>query len=125
MTQTITDSLLERIHTKQAQIGVIGLGYVGLPLVLRFCEETFRVLGFDIDESKVEKLNCGETYIKHIPAPSIRWLRGSGLFEATSDYSRLPEADCLIICVPTPLDKNKGPDMSYIEKTSEEIARTL
>ena len=117
--------LAMKIQDHSARIGVIGLGYVGLPLVLRFTEERFHVLGFDIDPVKVEKLNRGESYIKHIPGEKIRRLRDSGLFEATADYSRLSDADAIVICVPTPLDKNHGPDMSYIEITSDEIAKTL
>jgi UDP-N-acetyl-D-glucosamine dehydrogenase len=120
-----SQTLASKIKDHSAHIGVIGLGYVGLPLVLRFTEEGFRVLGFDIDPGKVDKLNKGESYIKHIPGEKIRQLRDSSLFEATRDYSRLSDADAIIVCVPTPLDKNHGPDMSYIEVTSDEIAKTL
>jgi len=120
-----TLALAAKIKNHSAHIGVIGLGYVGLPLVLRFTEEGFRVLGFDIDPIKVEKLNRGESYIKHIPSEKIRQLRDSGLFEASAEYSRLSDTDAIIICVPTPLNKNQGPDMSYIEVTSDEIAKTL
>jgi UDP-N-acetyl-D-glucosamine dehydrogenase len=118
-------TLAQKIAKRKARIGVIGLGYVGLPLVLRFTEENFRVLGFDIDPDKVAKLNKGESYIKHIPAEKIRRLRDSGLFEATAVYARLKTVDAIIVCVPTPLNKNQGPDMSFIEVTSDEIARTL
>lgn len=118
-------SLAKKIKNHTALVGVIGLGYVGLPLVIRFSEEGFRILGFDIDINKVTMLNKGESYIKHVPAEKISKLRKSGLFEATSDYSRLKETDAILICVPTPLNKNKEPDMSYIEITSDEIAKTL
>ncbi len=118
-------NLSDKIKNHRAVIGVIGLGYVGLPLVLRFCDEEFSVLGFDIDPLKVKGLRQGKSYIKHIPPGRIEHLMKSGLFEATTDYSRLIEADVIIICVPTPLNKNKEPDMSYIEMTSEEIAKTL
>jgi len=120
-----TQTLTSKIKDRTAYIGVIGLGYVGLPLVLRFAEERFRVVGFDIDPVKVEKLNNGESYIKHIPGEKVRQLRDSGRLEATADYSSLRKMDAIIICVPTPLDKNHGPDMSYIEATSDEIAKTL
>ncbi len=117
--------LLKAISTKTAKIGIIGLGYVGLPLVIRFCEEQFKVLGFDIDNKKVERLNRGESYIRHIPSYAIKNLLTKKLFEATSDYSRLKEMDCIIICVPTPLKKNKEPDLSYVENTSDEVAKYL
>ena len=117
--------LIERIKSKEALIGVIGLGYVGLPLVIRFGEEKFRVIGFDIDEEKVKKLKQGESYIKHIPAEKIKQLVASRKFDPTSDYSRLKEADCIIICVPTPLTINKEPDQSYIKYTTEVIAKYM
>ncbi len=117
--------LIERIKSKEALIGIIGLGYVGLPLVIRFGEEDFRVIGFDIDEEKVKKLTQGQSYFKHIPAEKIKQLVARGRFEPTSDYSRLKEADCIIICVPTPLTINKEPDLSYIKKTTEEIAKYM
>jgi UDP-N-acetyl-D-glucosamine dehydrogenase len=119
------DRLNKKIQHRNAVVGIVGLGYVGLPLVLRFGEEGFRILGFDIDESKVESLNSGKSYIKHIPPEKISKLVNSGRFEATADYAKLHETDVIIICVPTPLDKNKEPDMSYIEATSDEIAKTL
>ncbi|MBM4141240.1 MAG: nucleotide sugar dehydrogenase [Nitrospira sp.] len=117
--------LIEKIKTREARIGIIGLGYVGLPIVIRFCEEGFRVTGFDIDQRKVEKLNRGESYIKYIPSRKTKELRGKQSFEATADYSRLRDTDCIVICVPTPLKKNKEPDLSYVEKTSDEIAKYL
>lgn len=117
--------LLKAINTKTAKIGIIGLGYVGLPLVIRFGEEQFTVLGFDIDNKKVERLNRGESYIRHIPPYAIKNLLNKKLFEATSDYSRLKETDCIIICVPTPLKKNREPDLSYVENTSHEVAKYL
>lgn len=117
--------LIEKIKSRTARIGIIGLGYVGLPLVIRHCEEGFRVTGFDIDLKKVEKLNRGESYIRHIPSEKIKIIRGKKIFEATTDYSKLKDMDCVIICVPTPLKKNKEPDLSYVQKTSDEIAKYL
>ena len=117
--------LTEKIKNRSACIGVIGLGYVGLPLVIRFCEESFRVIGFDIDPVKVQKLNRGESYIKHIPPERLKEIINKKAFEASSDYRRLKEVDCIIICVPTPLKKNKDPDLSYVKITSDEIARHL
>jgi UDP-N-acetyl-D-glucosamine dehydrogenase len=119
------DDLLKKIQSHQATIGVIGLGYVGLPLVLRFGEEGFKIIGFDVDPSKVSQLNAGQSYIEHIEAAPIRRLTSEKRFEATTDFSRLSEPDCIIICVPTPLTPKKDPDMQYIEKTAESIAKTL
>ena len=112
--------LLNKIKSRKAVIGVIGLGYVGLPLMLRFCETGYRVLGFDIDQDKVERLNVGESYIEHISPERISSARSS-LFEATTDFSRAGEADALILCVPTPLNKYREPDLSFIIKTIESL----
>ncbi len=119
------DELIRSIQTRRARIGIVGLGYVGLPLVLRFGEEHFPVLGFDVDPTKVRQLNAGESYIHHIPAARLQTLVQKGQFEATSDLQRLAEADCIIICVPTPLTTNKDPDLQYIEKTGDAVAATL
>jgi UDP-N-acetyl-D-glucosamine dehydrogenase len=115
------------IRTKKAQIGVVGLGYVGLPIVLRFCEEGFRVLGFDIDPEKIKALSNGKSYIKHIPSERIAAFvkKRPTLFEATTDMARLKEADAVIICVPTPLSDKREPDLTYVENTGKEISRTL
>src|SRR2546422_5635715 len=121
----LKDELIERIQAHKARIGVVGLGYVGLPLVLRFGEERFPVLGFDVDPVKVRKLNAGESYIRHIQAERLQTLLKGKQFEATSEFSRLAEADCIIICVPTPLTANKDPDLQYIEKTGDAILKTL
>jgi UDP-N-acetyl-D-glucosamine dehydrogenase len=117
--------LIEKIKNRDATVGVIGLGYVGLPLCLRFSQERFRVTGFDIDTNKVEKLNNCTSYIKHIPSENIKAIRENKLFEATTDYSRISKTDCIIICVPTPLKKNKEPDLSYIKNTTLEISKYL
>src|SRR5689334_8101940 len=119
------DHVIELIRSRKARIGVVGLGYVGLPLVLRFGEEHFSVLGFDVDPEKVRKLTAGESYIRHIPAEKIKALVTAKQFEPTTDFSRLKEADCIIICVPTPLTEKKDPDLQYIEKTADSIAATL
>ena len=121
--------LLEKIKTKQAVVGIIGLGYVGLPLVLRFCEVGFKVLGFDTDAGKVERLNRGESYIKHIPSSRLAALlsprEGAGQFAATHDLGRLGEPDVLIICVPTPLTSKREPDLSFVADTTRQIAACL
>jgi len=102
--------LIEKIKTKQAKVGVIGLGYVGLPLVIEFCKAGFEVVGFDIDEEKIKILKRGESYIKHIDGGGIAQILPK--FTPTSDFSKLSEVDCIIICVPTPLNRYREPDMS-------------
>ena len=119
------DELIGKIESHDVVIGVVGLGYVGLPLVLRFGDVGFRGIGFDVDPRKVEQLNAGESYIGHIEGERVAGLRDSGRFEATGDFSRLSEADCVIACVPTPLNPTREPDMQYIEKTADAIRRTL
>jgi UDP-N-acetyl-D-glucosamine dehydrogenase len=121
----IKEELLEKIQSHRAKVGVIGLGYVGLPLVLRFGDEHFQILGFDVDAEKVRKLNAGESYIRHIDASRLLNLRKENKFEATTDFSRLAEADAIIICVPTPLTAKKDPDLQYIEKTADSVHKTL
>ncbi len=117
--------LVEKIKNKQATIGVVGLGYVGLPLMMEFVEKGFRTLGFDIDPQKVEKLNAGKSYIKHIDESRVKKVRESGLFEATTDFARIPEVDAILICVPTPLTKHREPDLSYITGTGETLAKHI
>jgi UDP-N-acetyl-D-glucosamine dehydrogenase len=114
------NKLLEKIKSREAVIGIVGLGYVGLPLMLRFCETGYKVLGFDLDNDKVEKLNAGLSYIEHISPEDIASARKS-LFEATIDFSRTGEVDALILCVPTPLNKYREPDISFIIKTIESL----
>ncbi len=115
-------SLLERISSREATVGVVGLGYVGLPLALVFEEAGFPVLGFDVDPAKPEALNRGETYIKHIGAERVAAAFARGRISATSGFSRLAECDTILICVPTPLGKHREPDISYIRRTAEAIA---
>ncbi|WP_071871009.1 UDP-N-acetyl-D-glucosamine 6-dehydrogenase [Atopomonas hussainii] len=114
------DMILSRLKAKQACIGIVGLGYVGLPLMLRYNAIGYRVLGLDIDSGKVEKLNAGCTYIEHIPSEHVARARANG-FEATTDFSRVVECDALILCVPTPLNKYREPDMSFVVSTADAI----
>jgi len=119
------EALEQKICDKKAVVGVIGLGYVGLPLLNAFIKAGFKTMGFDIDRRKVDALLKGQSYIKHIPSEMIaNWLT-SKQFEPTSDMSRLKEADCILICVPTPLNESRDPDMSYIEGTTEAIRAAL
>jgi UDP-N-acetyl-D-glucosamine dehydrogenase len=115
---------LDRVESRTARIGVIGLGYVGLPLTLLFSEERFRVTGFDIDAAKVERLNAGESYIHRIETEHIQAAQRAG-FEATADFARIAEVDAVLICVPTPLHEDHTPDMSYVVSTIEAIAPHL
>lgn len=115
--------LVKKINSKKALIGIIGLGYVGLPLVIEFCKAGFYVTGFDIDDEKIKILKQGKSYIKNIDASRIK--ECSPLFFSTSDFSKLSDMDCIIICVPTPLNKYQAPDLSYILNTTETIARYL
>ncbi len=117
--------LLEQIKQKQARIGIIGLGYVGLPLVIEFGRAGFQVVGLDIDPAKVERLNRGESYIQHIPSEKIRDLIEQKRFESTADFSQTSGLDCILICVPTPLNTHREPDMSYIVSTARQIAPHL
>ena len=116
----LTQASIARFKSKEAVIGIVGLGYVGLPLMLRYNTIGFRVLGIDIDASKVEKLNAGRSYIEHIACERIAKARTSG-FEATTDFSRASECDALILCVPTPLNKYREPDMSFVINTTDAI----
>lgn len=113
--------LIEKIQSQSAVIGIVGLGYVGLPLMLRYVDEKFRVIGFDIDSDKVKKLNSGQSYIEHIEHRDIKDAVENG-FEATADFSRIGNVDAIILCVPTPLNKYREPDLSYVISTTESIA---
>lgn len=112
--------LIERFHKRTAIVGIIGLGYVGLPLALRFSEVGFRVIGFDIDESKAAAINSGRSYFIHIPSSVVARARSQG-FEAITDFSRTGECDALIICVPTPLNASREPDLSFVINTIESV----
>jgi UDP-N-acetyl-D-glucosamine dehydrogenase len=114
MVSSLCQSLIDSIQSRQCTIGVIGLGYVGLPLIDAFTSAGVRCLGIDVDQSKVDSLRQGKSYIKHISDEKIgRWLK-QDLFEATADMARLSEPDALLICVPTPLDDARDPDMKYV-----------
>jgi UDP-N-acetyl-D-glucosamine dehydrogenase len=117
--------LLESIQNKTAIVGIIGLGYVGLPLAIHFGSKGFKVIGFDLDTRKIDKLLHGESYIKHIPAERIRKMINQKLLDVTIDFSRLSEADCILICVPTPLSDKMEPDLSYLLDTTQTIAKYL
>jgi len=117
--------LMEKIRAQNAVIGIIGLGYVGLPLVIRFAEEGFRVLGFDVDGEKTKSINAGKSYIRHIPGTNFKTLVKTGHIQATTNFEKLKTVDVIIICVPTPLNEMREPDLQYIEKTGRSIAENL
>ena len=118
------DQLIRKFADRTAVIGIVGLGYVGLPLMLRYTDAGFRVLGFDIDTFKTDRLNAGESYIEHIPSEKIAAARRKG-FEATDDFSRIAEADAVILCVPTPLNKYREPEISFVTGTTDAVTPDL
>src|ERR1700742_3227584 len=120
----IAQDRMKRLEAHTAKIGVIGLGYVGLPLCLLLSEAGFRVTGFDIDTRKIDDLEAGRSYIFCIPASEIQSMREKQ-FSATSDFSRLAQQDAIILCVPTPLTGHREPDLSYIQNTAKSIAPWL
>ena len=121
----MANQLEQAIKDKSAIIGIIGLGYVGLPLIDAFVNTGFKTMGFDVDQNKVDQLQAGNSYIKHIPSETVaKWIEKEQ-FEATADFSRMKEADALLICVPTPLTTSRDPDLTYVENTAKVIAETL
>ena len=125
MKPSLADQLLAKIRSHDALVGIIGLGYVGLPLALAFVEKGFRVLGFDVDPEKIAKLNRGEGYIQHLDHGRIAAARAIGKLEATADFSRLVEPDAILICVPTPLTPQREPDMTYVDAAAHQILAAL
>ncbi len=125
MSNSRADRLFRNIQNRTATVGVIGLGYVGLPLAIEFAKNGFPVLGFDLDSAKVDAIRKGQGYIKHITDEMVREITDREECDATTDFSRLSEADCLLICVPTPLTENREPEMAYIINTAEQIAGRL
>lgn len=121
---SLVDRINAKIRDRSATVGVIGLGYVGLPLAKALVDAGFRVIGFDHDASKVQRIGRGESYIGHIPATQIEHMRSKG-FEATASFDRLGEPDALLICVPTPLTEGREPDLSYVIESARAISRTL
>ncbi len=114
-----------RVESRKAVIGIVGMGYVGLPLMRSFFEAGFKCVGFDVDPEKIRMLNAGKSYIKHIGSAFIKQARDKRLFRATNKFTELPKVDAIIICVPTPLTKMREPDMSYVVDTCETISKHL
>lgn len=123
--EALAEQLRDRIEAGDAHLGIIGLGYVGLPLAFAFARRGIRVLGFDVDQAKIDALERRESYIKHLPKSLVEEALSSGRFEATTDFDRLREPDALLICVPTPLTAHREPDMRYVEGTARTIATRL
>ena len=121
----MTSPLQQAIEQKTAKVGVVGLGYVGLPLVRAFADAGFQMLGFDVDQGKIDRLMAGSSYIAHIPSEWITALLSECKFSPTSDMRRLDEPDAVLICVPTPLNESRDPDLSYVESTARQVAQTL
>ena len=115
----------EKMRSKQATIGIIGLGYVGLPLAEAFCEQEINVMGFDVDAEKIKLLAANKSYIKHIPDAVITKMRNANIFDATDDFSKLSEVDAIVICVPTPLSKHREPDLGPVLNTGQSIVPYL
>jgi len=116
---------LEKIKSKQAIIGIVGLGYVGLPLARAFCHQNIHVVGFDIDQEKINTIEKNQSYIKHIADDAIREMRADGLFNVTTDFAKIADVDVIIICVPTPLSKHREPDLGPVLNTGRSIAPHL
>lgn len=119
------DAFVHRFEQRNATVGIIGLGYVGLPLAQAIAQKGFSVLGFDNDPAKVDMLAAGRSYIHHIPSEMVAALQAGRHFVATTDFARLAEADAILICVPTPLNKYREPDLSFVENTTRQIAQYL
>jgi len=117
--------LRQRLADRTARIGIVGLGYVGLPLTVAFSEAGFEVVGFDVDPAKVELLNRGESYIRHVPSDSIGKIAKRGRFRATADYEALRDVDAVLICVPTPLTRQREPDLQFVTATASAVAPHL
>lgn len=119
------EALLSKLGDKSAVVGIIGLGYVGLPLAIHFCQAGFNVIGFDLDENKINMLGRGQSYIRHVPAEPIEALITDGKLAPTTDFKRLAEVDCILICVPTPLTEKLEPDLSYLISTTRTVQQHL
>src|SRR4030042_5178476 len=125
MNNPLAAALEKKIVSRKAKVAGIGLGYVGLPLVKAFLNKGFSVIGVDVDSKKIKMLNQGRSYIKHISTAELRKYLSLKTFQATSDFSRLAAVDAVLICVPTPLDAHRNPDLSYVLNTTRTIAARL
>ncbi|MCS5649939.1 MAG: NAD(P)-binding domain-containing protein, partial [Dehalococcoidia bacterium] len=122
---SLADELGKKIKNKKASVGIIGMGYVGIPLGLEFARNGFTVTGFDKDRDRVKKINTGKQVMKHIPASAMKEFVNKNKGSSTNKFSKIRDMDCLIICVPTPLDEHEQPDMSYVKDASKKIGKNL
>ena len=118
-------TLMEKILSKKAEVGVVGLGYVGLPLAVEKAKAGYKVIGFDLQKSKVDMVNAGHNYIGDVVNEDLQALVKEGKIQATTDFERIMECDTVAVCVPTPLDKFKQPDLSYVINSTKDIAKRL
>src|ERR1017187_10578559 len=122
---SLADELIARAERRDVTLGIVGLGYVGLPLAIELGRAGYKVLGYDVSQRVVDGLNAGRSHIKDVSDSDVAALRGTQRFEATTDKTRLTEADAISICVPTPLSKYKDPDVSFIVAATEAVKGTL
>ena len=118
-------TIIQKIQNKEAIIGVVGLGYVGLPLILAFSVKGYRCIGFDIDQSKIDHIKAGRSYTDHIDSSSLKSGVDASLIDATTDFASIADVDAIIMCVPTPLDQHLEPDLSYVTDTMDTVAPYL
>src|SRR6516162_9858040 len=121
--QTTAEILQEKIRSRSARVGIVGLGYVGLPLAVEFARTGFEVTGIDVSQTKADRVNLGDSYVGDVPNAILKPLVDSGKLRATADFSAVRDLDTINICVPTPLRKTKDPDMSFIDSACQEIER--
>ena len=121
--QTTAEILHEKIRSRSARVGIVGLGYVGLPLAVEFARAGFEVTGIDVSQTKADRVNLGDSYVGDVPSAILKPLVDSGKLRATADFSAVRDLDTINICVPTPLRKTKDPDMSFIDSAYQEIER--
>src|SRR5829696_2733941 len=123
--QPLLDSLLERLHSRNAVVGMVGLGYVGLPFAVEKAKVGFKVIGIEHNKARAAQVNAGDNYIPDVSDEELKDLVDRGLLEAVTDYSRVPEMDVVVIAVPTPLTKNLNPDLQFVEIVSKELSKVV
>ena len=125
MRNTSRDKLMAALESRAARVGVVGLGYVGLPLAVTAASRGFAVTGFDVDDTKIARLDAGQSYIEAVSQEALAGVSAAGRVSWTADFARLAQCDVIVICVPTPLTRHREPDLSYVEATARTIARHM